>query len=164
MKTQEIETILLRYFNFRANLIVPNVSWGMHFKRYGTLHECDLLILRKSGLATEIEIKISLSDLKKDKEKMHDHNHMAISKLFFAVPEKLKEAAMEHKTEGAGLISIGYDGRVTIVEQPKARKDAIKWDIDQRLKLASLGSMRICGLKEKINKHILLTENDKKRN
>ena len=48
----------MNFFNYRANLIVPNISWGLG------LHECDLLVLTSSGYATEIEIKVSKADLK----------------------------------------------------------------------------------------------------
>lgn len=51
---KEIEIAIARYFGIRQNAIVPNVSWGLGFP-----YECDLLILRDSGFAIEIEIKIS---------------------------------------------------------------------------------------------------------
>lgn len=63
MTTLEMEIALMRELNIRKNIIVPNVSFGMYFKGYGALHECDLLCLSKSGYATEIEIKIIKSDL-----------------------------------------------------------------------------------------------------
>jgi hypothetical protein len=56
LKTAEMEVELGRYFNYRQNIIVSNVSWGLG------IHECDLLIITKSGYATEVEIKVSLSD------------------------------------------------------------------------------------------------------
>jgi len=65
LKTSDIEFAVAKYFNFRKNLIVPNVSWGFN------IHECDLLIVRKSGYAIEVEIKISKSDFKADFKKIH---------------------------------------------------------------------------------------------
>lgn len=59
MNTLEIETAIAMKLDIRKHIIVPNISWG------AGLHECDLLVINKSGYATEIEIKISKSDLKK---------------------------------------------------------------------------------------------------
>lgn len=56
----QIELGLAQYFNFRNNVIVPNVSWGL------LNHEADLLILNKSGYLTEIEIKRTPSQYEKD--------------------------------------------------------------------------------------------------
>ena len=66
--THKIEVALANHFNYRLNLIVPNISWGAFI-----WHECDLFIVSKAGYCTEIEIKISKSDLKKDFEKKHNH-------------------------------------------------------------------------------------------
>ncbi len=62
--TPEMECALAAFFDSRANLIVPRVHWGM-----ADLHECDLLMVSKVGYVTEIEIKITRADLKKDAEK-----------------------------------------------------------------------------------------------
>ena len=67
MTAKEMELHISRYFDLRQNIIVPNISWGMG------LHECDLLILSRAGYATEIEIKISAADLRKDSKKKHEH-------------------------------------------------------------------------------------------
>lgn len=158
MKTLDIEVALMKHYNVRQNIIVPNVSWGM-----GLNHECDLLILRKSGLATEIEIKISKQDLLKDKEKRHNHSSNLIHKLYFAVPEILKDFALENIQENAGLLvlkkrvfkhSFHETERIIteIVKNPVINKTATKWTDEQRYNLARLGTMRILSLKEKILK------------
>lgn len=55
----DIELATASHFDSRANLIVPNISWGM-----GLDHEIDLAIVNpKSGYMREVEIKISKSDL-----------------------------------------------------------------------------------------------------
>lgn len=41
MTCTQIETLVARKWNFRQNIIVPNVSWGLK------IHECDLLIASK---------------------------------------------------------------------------------------------------------------------
>ena len=63
MKAIDIELAVSNYLNPRTNLIVPNVHWGM------CLHECDLLVITRSGYAWEVEIKVSRVDLIKNKEK-----------------------------------------------------------------------------------------------
>lgn len=148
----------MNHFNVRQNIIVPNVSWGMD-----GLHECDLLILRKSNLATEVEIKISKADLLKDKDKSHAHDHKLISKLYFAVPEYLEEIALQSIPLNAGLLIVKlseYEYHSVIykrylVEEVKPcviRKNAVKWNDKQRYNLARLGTMRILGLKRKVDK------------
>ena len=67
MKTLEMEIALMRKFDVRRNIIVPNICWGMN------LHECDLLSITKKGYATEIEIKVSKPDLRADRDKTHGH-------------------------------------------------------------------------------------------
>lgn len=160
MKTIEMEAALMGYLDPRQNLIVPNVSWGLC-----GLHECDLLALSKSGYGTEIEIKISKSDLLKDKEKSHRHNHNHIKYLFFAVPVKLKDVAMEAIPKRAGLFVVekyvfNNGEKRTIVRQVRGaeiNKTHVKWGEKDRYQLARLGTMRILGLKQKI---IKLNNND----
>lgn len=57
-----LQVLYWREFNARYRLIVPRyapVDW----------HECDLYVVSKRGLATEVEIKISLKDFRNDKLK-----------------------------------------------------------------------------------------------
>ncbi len=166
--TLDIEIAVIDYFRPRQNLIVPNVSWGLHNKEYGSLHECDVLILSGDSYATEVEIKISKADLLKDAEKKHKHKHNLIRRLYFAVPSELKEIALESIPDHAGLLVIsnavkrwyGLYGasreieymKVTEVRPCKVNTIAIRWTEAQRLQLARLGTMRILGLKRKIQK------------
>jgi hypothetical protein len=89
-----MEIAIAEYFNYRRNLIVPNFE-AMRF------HECDLLIITPNNYAYEIEIKISLSDLKADIKKWHKHNdnENRIKKLYFAIPDYLLRYAYDVKTE-----------------------------------------------------------------
>ena len=146
MKTIEIEVALMSHIGVRQNIIVPNVSWS--FLPY----EADLVVLTKSNYATEIEIKVSKADLKKDKEKKHNHNSNLFKYLYFAVPVELTEFALTEIPEKAGLYEIGRYGNRNFVKQikpPILNKNHVKWNIDQRLKLAELGCMRILGLKKR---------------
>ena len=158
LKTVEMEVALMRYFNFRHNLIVPNVSWGINIANMPDLHECDLLLLSKSGYATEVEIKVSKADLIKDFDKKHCHFHPAIKHLYYAVTEPLKELALKCVPEYAGIITVRandesyyqpwYD--VVVVRKAKAARRPYKWNERERLQLLRLGCLRIYGLKKKL--------------
>lgn len=138
----EIEVRLADHFNYRQNIIVPNISWGMN------MHECDLLIITKAGYATEIEIKISKSDLIKDKKKEHGHQSILIKYLYFAIPEKLdKEEIKAEIPARAGIIIINKQGKLRIDRKPLKNNGCVKLTDSQILNIARLGAMRIWNLK-----------------
>lgn len=97
-----IENTIAKKWGTRKFLIIPNVSYGW------SIHECDLLICNKNKYCTEIEIKISVADFKKDFEKRHQHKdyYNRIKYFYYAVPhyiyEKIKDLVPDH----AGLIVI----------------------------------------------------------
>ena len=143
LTTKMMEWKLAHFFDYRVNLIVPRVSWGFD------IHECDLLIMSKSGYATEVEIKISKADLIKDKDKPHMHLDNRLKALYFAIPEKLKDC-IEHIPERAGVILVNNDVHVNpyrpacnIFREPKINKTPHKFTIEEQFKLARLGTMRI---------------------
>jgi len=150
MKTIEVEVLLMKYFDVRKKLIVPNPSWGLNIN----LHECDLLMLTPSGYATEIEIKISKQDLLNDKKKNHGHLHNHIKYFYYCVPHYLQEVAIKEIPERAGLIIISKNKRVKIIKKASVNKDCVKWSIELMFKLAKLGTMRIVSLKEKLIKNL----------
>jgi hypothetical protein len=140
-----MEIALMQFLNIRRNLIVPNVSWGV-----ANLHECDLLVLSKNNYATEIEIKISKSDLLADNKKRHKHRHNHIARFFFATPYFLKEVALKSIPSRAGLYIVHQNKYVELIRNCKRNPNAVKWSNAERLKLAHLGTMRILGLKQKL--------------
>jgi len=149
MTTLEVESALMsRFLNVRQNIVVPNVSWGI-----GGLHECDLLSLTKAGYATEIEIKISKADLLKDKLKTHQHRHKLIKYLYFAVPKKLQDIALQEIPERAGLYVLEQLNNriyINIVRNAIANSKHIQWTPKQMLHLAHLGTMRIVRMKQRL--------------
>lgn len=149
IKTIEMEVALANYFNFRQNLIVPNVSWGLYLNN-STLHECDLLVLTKSNYLWEVEIKVSKSDLIADKKKTHGHINKNIKRLYFAIPEYLKDS-IEHIPKRAGIITVSKNLRCSTIRAPRTDK-GYKLKEHEKLKMAMLGSMRIWGLKKKVIK------------
>lgn len=144
MTTLEIELAVSGFFGVRQHLMVPNVSWGLG------LHECDMLIVTKSGFANEVEIKVSRYDLKRDLNKHHGHRSRLIRRLFFAIPKDLSEFT-NLIPEHAGIILIvknQYDENVcNLVRPAQVNKGAKPLTTEQIIHLGRLASMRIWSLK-----------------
>jgi len=167
VKTIEMEVAVAKLFNPRQCLIVPNVDWGFP----GLGHEADLLILRASNYLTEVEIKISLEDLKADLRKAHNHESPKLRHLFFAVPFNLLEKGLHLIPSEAGIIvveeksfldityRVGKSPIKTPVTELVARKfrepvilGKYKVTPEERYLLARLGTLRIFPLKKKLVK------------
>lgn len=157
MKTIEVEEAVARMFGIRQNLIVPNISWGLG------LHECDLLVIRMSAYAVEVEIKVTRADLKKDAEKRHGHESDKIKEFYYAVPEKLYDACVQFTPITAGIIVVSdadasdpffepYWRKASIKRPATVRKDARRLTPAEVSQVARLGCMRIWSLKEKLIK------------
>jgi hypothetical protein len=157
--TQEMEVALAKYLNFRTNVVVPNVSWGMFS------HECDLIRLTPAGYCSEVEIKVSLSDLKKDAQKHHNHvdgngyRTNKIKYLYFAIPEYLEQYT-NYIPERAGILVVKeimkdwWDSpRLRVYETRKPKQACnYKFTEAERHKLLHLMAMRIWNLKKKLAK------------
>ena len=147
IKLIEMEVAIATYFGVRSNIIIPNVSWGLD------IHECDLLIIRPSGLAIEVEIKRYKQDLINDFKKQHHHNSSKIKQLYYAIPEDNYEKWRIYIPEIAGIITVGRLGSSNSWVKIK-RKAPINHSrnlSDEEIKKASqLGCMRIWKLKRKI--------------
>jgi len=153
-----MECALAHEFNYRKNLVVPNVAWGMN------LHECDLLVVSERGYASEVEIKISKADLKKDATKAHQHENRRIKSLWFAIPDYLEDC-IDLVPERAGIIIVKtgplktdkFDGRTytwprkcTRLRPPQMNGLAQPFSDAERFKVARLGALRIWRLKQKL--------------
>lgn len=133
--TSEIEMAVAAHFGWRQHIIVPNISWG------AKIHECDVFVLAKSGWATEVEIKISAADLKKDALKRHGHVSDKIKNLYFAIPKKLLKY-WRHIPARAGVFVIDQKGRVHCLRQPVKNATARKLTEKEIANIARLGVMR----------------------
>lgn len=145
-----IELAVARYLDYRKNLIVPNIFWGLNFN-----YEIDLLVLTENNYAWEIEIKTSISDLKADFKKRHQHDSPRIKRLYFAIPSTIKDKATELIPDRAGLLIINDDPLnlwTKLEKTPKTNKQATPFTSQERLKLSELGAMRIWSLKETLYK------------
>jgi hypothetical protein len=154
METQEqprlhsghIEVAVAMLLNYRVYVIVPNISHGLYLN-----HECDVLALKDSRF-TEIEIKISASDLKRDFEKKHGHRSQYISRLVYAVPENLIDLALMLCPKASGIIAVkwnSYIGKYTAywVRTGKHDKAIPRVPDSIQKKFMELGCMRIWSLK-----------------
>jgi len=133
--TIEIEYAMARHLGWRQHIIVPNISWGAN------VHECDLFVLSKSGWATEIEIKVSAGDLKKDASKGHGHRSNKIRYLYFAIPKKLLKH-WKHIPGRAGIYVVDAKGGVHKMRTAQKNKDARVLTPEERANIGRLGVMR----------------------
>lgn len=154
-----MEVAVAMLLNYRVYTIVPNVSFGIYLN-----HECDLLAL-KDNRFLEVEIKISAQDLRKDFEKKHNHRSEHISRLAYAVPEKLIDLAKELCPAQVGIIGVKWH-EIKYSNNPKATGHysaywvrlcrSNKWTqpVPKNIqsKFMSLGCMRIWSLKSKLYK------------
>lgn len=115
----------------------------------GLRYEADVVVLRPSGWATEVEIKISASDIRADLRKKHQHNSDLFRELWFAVPEALRDHP--DIPERAGILYAVEEHRGLCVHRKPIRRDAKKWTPEQRLKLLRLASLRTWSLKMKMD-------------
>lgn len=152
MTARDIELALTRpfaVFDRRRYLCVPNVSWGL-----GLAHECDLLALTAAGYAHEIEIKVSLYDLKRDAGKGHNHSSSIIKCLWFAGPEKLGPALLLHAPADAGVIVVadaGADYSVRVLREAVPRP-CQPFTAHRRYQLARLGCIRYWDAREHLDR------------
>jgi len=131
-------------------------------------HECDLLVLEKSGRFTEIEIKISAADLKADFKKKHGHRSDFISRLIYAMPKELCEKYQDLIPKHCGIISVevsypdwAYGKAIVkakhyrLVKHDKKKKLPTSGQIFDFMRL---GCMRIWSLKAHNNKSLIKAE------
>jgi hypothetical protein len=143
---QDIELALSHHFNSRINLIVPNVSWGLQIG-----YEADLVIVTPSKYAFEVEIKVSIADLKRDSLKRHGHCSTKFKRLYFAVPDDMQVEALDCIPERSGLFAIDKFGFVRLIRAPHINLDARKLTDSEMKHLYELMAMRVWNLKEKLH-------------
>ena len=152
--TIEMEIAIAKMFGIRRNIIVPNISWGLG------IHECDLLVLRSSGYAVEVEIKKTYADFKKDFEKRHGHvdYHNRIVEFYYAFPEELYEKCKDLVPENAGVILCKsrydykkrFNPKAYVKKKAKRKSKAKPMTEKEQQQIVRLGALRIWTLKERI--------------
>lgn len=142
MNCSDIEILVCEYFGVRSNLIIPNV-----YVAYGTSedHECDLLIINKSNYASEVEIKVSVSDFRNDFNKKHGHISEILKFLYYAMPEKVYEVVKSEIPYNAGCF-VAYESEngnyLRLVKHPKSKK-ARKLFLEELVKFSRLGVIKL---------------------
>lgn len=102
MTTKEMEWAIFNYFCSSYPLITTNIT-----RNSGVVnHECDILMVSKSNYLTEIEIKVSAEDFKKDFLKKHKHEDKKIKYQYFAVPYNFKKELIKMIPENFGIIFV----------------------------------------------------------
>ena len=147
MTEADIQHCIVRtLFTYRRCVCVPNVDWGF------LPWEADLVVLHASGYADEIEIKISVSDLRRDKNKAHHHTREILPKgqrirsRYYAAPEAvLARIRAGDVPADAGIIAVAeVNGRLRaeVTRKAKAFAHARKLTPEEKYKLARLGCLR----------------------
>ena len=160
----DLEIHIMRHFDIRQNLIVPNVTDVSMLVGF----ETDMLVLTKSGYATGFEIKVTKGDLKADLKKKHIkrldqflNGQPGLERYFgrfkyfnYAVPVHLKDVALDQIPDFCGLWVLdvpGYPALPKFYQVREAKKlFDYRWSEKQQYELARLGTMRILAMKEGI--------------
>ena len=100
---QNAQIAVANYFEYRRNIIIP--SFFFHD------YECDVFILSKSGYITEVEIKLNINDLKKDKNKRkwQCSSRQYIKRFYYAVPSTMIDETKSIIDERYGILSLQYN-------------------------------------------------------
>ena len=150
MNLMQLELNIAKFFDYRQNVIIPNVSWGM-----GLGYEADIIVISKSRYCTEVELKISRADLKRDRNKRKwklntprwsEERYDIIRRQFFCIPEVLCDA-IEFIPPQCGIIWVSEIGRVHL-ERAAKTKEARPLTDKEYLHALHLASMRTWTLKE----------------
>ena len=158
MNTKEMEYALFQHFLGSMELITTGITGGYDIVG----HECDILMVNKNRFLTEIEIKVSKSDLKADFKKKHNHDSKQIKYTYFAIPKEMEDC-LELIPNEFGVIIVRkstwtdkYMKKVPIIKtcypvkvirRPKKKSNHKINDINL-LKLYRLASMRYWKCKE----------------
>lgn len=132
-------------FHWRRHVCVPNVDFGF------LPWEADLVVMRQSGYADEIEIKTTIGDLRADKRKGKHRwpragNALRIRQMYYAAPQDvLAKMRIDDIAATAGVISIReIDGKLKaeITRPATALPGARKLTAQEQFRLARLGCIR----------------------
>lgn len=134
------EAVVAGVFPIPRHLCVANVAWSM------LSYEADLIAVTDRGYVIEVEVKVSLTDLKRDaaKAKWRSRDFREkVSRFYYAMPAALweKTAAQACVPEFAGVIVVGDDRRARVIREAK-RQEARALNDRERYDLARVGSFR----------------------
>jgi hypothetical protein len=141
--TKIAELVVASMFPIPRHMCVANVAWSL------LPYEADLIAVTQAGYMIEVEIKISLSDLKREDAKAKWRSRSfgeLVSRFYYAMPGELwdKPAAQAAIRPGAGVIVIREVGNVLRVEMVREAERTSARALTQReqFDLARVGSYR----------------------
>lgn len=132
-------------FPYRRYVCVPNLSWGL------LPHEADFAAMAPSGFLYEVEIKISVADLRRDLAKRKHrrwHEQKLIRGFLYAMPLPIWEKVADAPPipDYAGVIVVNHGARTydqtTRVRRPKLNRNARPLTDREQWELGRLGTMR----------------------
>lgn len=148
-------------FNQRSGIMVPNVSWGL------LSYEADLVDINRSGYMTEVEIKRSFEDFKKDLSKKHNHDDERVYYFYYCVPEAIYNKVIgfldekyEVKPNNKKPAVLLYNENLNIEYKnygntTAMHKDGVRYRklfLEEQLTVARLGTLRYWKRETKIKK------------
>lgn len=158
MNSVDIEiAIIMTMFPPRRFLVLPNASWGLQIQ-----YEMDLLVISKAGCGYEIEIKISVADMKRDLKKWKHRSGAVtldrrIKQFYYAFPAALSDKIAPFIPDYAGAISVAVDEygiyRTQVVKSAPIRKDVRKFTDDEIKHAGLLAQMRYWDIRKNIHKN-----------
>lgn len=125
-------------FPYRRYLCVPNLSWGLDIDG-----EADLVALSSSDYLTEVEIKISVADFRRDANKWKHRRQVKsplVCQFYYAMPTAIWTKVEGEFPESAGLIL--YQDQRARIAIPAPRRPCRKLSASEREQLGRLGTMR----------------------
>lgn len=154
----EVGLAKLVQFNYIKNIIAFNV-YGLG-EKLNIGHECDMLVLNKSGYLSEIEIKRSFQDFKNDFKKKHEHKSYGniIKYFYYCIPLSIYDKVLDFLSDKKR----DYNELITYDEDLNFRFHTIKVGeyvpnfnfrklfLEEQLQVARFGAMRAIKLKEKL--------------
>lgn len=145
-----MQLAVVKLIDFRKHPIIPNVSYGF----FGMHYESDLIVIDNNKI-TEIEIKISLQDLKADFLKTkHQNPFKLIHRLIYAIPYELLEKALPIIPKNYGIILVKTLQRNNLTYYKASYYRIVRFNnnpsIENKhvIKLLELAAMRIWNLKK----------------
>jgi hypothetical protein len=155
MTSGDIELALVKHmFPPRRYMVIPNASWGLHL-----LYEADLFVIGATGCPYEIEIKVSVSDFKRDFKKNKYRTMGFLDQcrgFYFAYPESIHDKVIGLVPDYAGAIAISerrYEWTQAVDLVPMIKKKAKMRNVrklrdDERIQIGRLMQMRYWELRK----------------
>jgi len=169
MKSSHVKASVACYFRYTRQF--PLVTFERSFKEY--FIKPDILVVTKNRKLIEVEVKVSLSDLKNDIKKRgwvlrqkYPDLYMMPYQFYYAVPSPLKDKAIEiikgWKDDGymngdAGLIcvldkdNLGYNDVFVAIKAP-INKEALTLSLKNVVKMVKDQTGTLCSCAVKIAK------------